>query len=212
MYDFKQQLKAAYDADAKRRDASGSKRDQWKGDVREEFVNLLKAENKKTILELGAGVGIDSEYFLDNNFDVLATDLSEEMVKMCRRRGVTAKVTDLYDINQLDRKFDAVYSLNVLLHVPRRDLNKVLKSIYNVLNPDGIFFYGVYGGLDEEKEIIDKSKMGLPRHFSYLSDNSLLEIAKEQFKIVTFNPINIGSRTPGFHFQSLLLRKAPLQQ
>jgi cyclopropane fatty-acyl-phospholipid synthase-like methyltransferase len=204
---FKQQLKDAYDTDAKRRDSAEGKRDQWKLDLRENFVNLLKKENKKTILELGSGAGLDAKYFQDNGFDILATDLSGEMINMCKKRGLNAQVIDLYDLSALNRKFDGIYSLNVLLHVPKKDLKVVLNGISNIIKPKGIFFYGVYGGIDIEEVITDKSKMNLPRLFSFLSDKTLLEIIKEKFEVISFEIVDIGSKRPGFHFQSLLLRK-----
>ncbi len=207
MKNFKKELKIAYDADAKRRDAAEGKRDQWKLDLRQYFVDLLKKENRKTVLELGAGAGLDSLFFKKNGLDVLATDLSKEMVKMCKKRGLNAVELDLYSLDELNRKFDATFSLNVLLHVPRKDIKKTLDSIWNSLNENGIFFYGVYGGMDEEKIIIDKSKMGLPRFFSFLSDDTLLNLVKEKFETIKFETIDIGSKIPNFHFQSLFLRK-----
>lgn len=205
--DFKQQLKTAYNEDAKRRDSNESKRDQWKLELRQQFAEVLKKENKKTILELGSGAGIDAKFFQDQEFSVLATDLSEEMIKMCKKRGVDAKVIDLYEISSLGQKFDAIYSLNVLLHVPKKDLGKILKTIHEALNNDGVFFYGVYGGIDEETTITDKTKMNLPRLFSFMSDESLKESTEELFSVINFKTIDIGSNRPGFHFQSLLLRK-----
>lgn len=205
--DFKQQLKKAYDKDAKRRDAAENKRDQWKLDVRQQFASLLKAENKKTILELGSGAGLDAKYFQDNGFEVLATDLSKEMVKMCRRRGLKAKAIDLYDLSSLGITFDAIYALNVLLHVPQKDLDNVLETIYKTLNKGGVFFYGVYGGIDEKKVTIDKSKMNLPRFFSFLSDKTLLRVVKNRFETIDFQTIGISGDKPNFHFQSLFLRR-----
>lgn len=207
MNDFKQELKTAYNADAKRRDDANGKRDQWKLDLRQYFVDLLKKENKKTVLELGAGAGLDSQFFKKNGFEVLATDLSDEMIKMCQKRGLEATIFDLYDLEKLGRKFDAIFSLNALLHVPRKDIKKVLEGIYNTLNDNGIFFFGVYGGIEEEKTIIDKSKMGLPRFFSFLSDETILEIVKDKFEIIKFETIDVQGKQKGFHFQSLFLKK-----
>lgn len=186
MNNFKQELKTAYNADAKRRDDGQDKRAQWKLDLRQHFVDLLNKENKKTVLELGAGAGLDSLFFKRSGFDVLATDLSNEMVKVCQKRGLEASTSDLYDLENLNRKFDAIFSLNVLLHVPKRDIKAVLEGIYNTLDDNGIFFYGVYGGKDEEKIITDNTKMGLPRFFSFLSDETILEIVKDKFEIIKF--------------------------
>ena len=195
MIDFKQELKTAYNEDAKRRDEAEGERDIWKLDLRQYFVNLLKKENKKTVLELGAGAGLDSQYFKQNGFEVLATDLSDEMIKMCQKRGLEATTFDLYDLEKLENNFDAIFSLNVL------------ERIYNTLNENGIFFYGVYGGIEEEKTIIDKSKMGLPRFFSFLSDETILEVVKDKFEVIKFETIDVEGRQEGFHFQSLFLKK-----
>lgn len=204
---FKEQLKVAYGKDAQRRDSAEGKRDKWKLDIRQQFVDFLKTENKKTILELGSGAGWDAKFFQDNGFNILATDLSNEMTKMCQKRGLSAKVMDLYDLASLGTTFDAIFSLNVLLHVPRKDLETVLKGIHGALNEGGIFFYGVYGGMDEEKIITDKSKMGLPRLFSFLSDQTLLDSVEGLFDVADFKTVDIGTAKPNFHFQSLLLRK-----
>lgn len=64
-------------------------------------------------------------------------DLSPEMVKMCQKKGLEAKVIDIYNLSSLNRKFDAIFSLNVLLHVPKEDLDTVLTSIANTLNDKG---------------------------------------------------------------------------
>lgn len=207
MDDFKKQLIEAYDKDAQRRDGAEGKRDQWKLDLRQKFVDLLKSENKKTILELGSGAGLDAKFFQDSGFAVLATDLSPEMVKMCQKRGLDAKVVDLYDLTSLNTQYDGIFSLNVLLHVPRKDLDKVLGNIADALEEDGIFFYGVYGGIDKEEVITDKSKMGLPRLFSFLSDESIKEVTKQRFEIIDFATIDIGSDKPNFHFQAVFLKK-----
>ncbi|OGM12075.1 hypothetical protein A2Z22_03200 [Candidatus Woesebacteria bacterium RBG_16_34_12] len=205
--DFKQQLAKAYDKDAKRRNEAEGKRDKWKLDLRQKFVKLLKDEHKRSILELGSGAGLDAKYFQDEGFDVLATDLSEEMIKMCKKRGLNAKVVDLYNPPSLNQTYDSVFSLNVLLHVPKKDLKNVLNNIADALKERGIFFYGVYGGIDKEETTIDKSKMNLPRFFSFLSDDKLLKVVQGRFEIIEFQKIDINSNKPDFHFQSLFLRK-----
>lgn len=81
------------------------------------------------MLELGAGAGYDSLFFMQSGFDVTAVDLSDEMVKKCREKGVEAFELDFYNLSSLDRKFDCVYAINSLLHVPKADLRHVLQEI-----------------------------------------------------------------------------------
>jgi len=179
---------------------------EWKTKSREQFVELLKEENTRFVLELGAGAGIDAEYFIEQGLDVLATDFSEEMVKSIQSRGIEAQVLDLYDIQELGRTFNGVYAQNVLLHVPRKDLQNVLSSVHGILNAGGVFFIGVYSkGIDEEQTFVDEEKMGMPRFFSFLSDDSLLGEVKNMFKVIEFETIKKEGKD--FYAQSLFLRK-----
>lgn len=204
---IKQQLVVAYDVDAGRR-SKVSDRNGWKAEVRQNFVNRLKNESKKSILELGAGAGVDARFFARQDFDVLATDMSPGMVKACQESGIRAKVLDLYDITSLGQQFDAVYSMNVLLHVPPEDLDQVLVGIRDALEDNGLFYYGVYGGPTKQETITDPSRVDLPRYFSFLSDADLKNIVQRYFEIVDFAAIDIGNDQSGLHFQSLLLRKS----
>ncbi len=205
--DFKEELRVAYNMDAQRRLDSEPKKEDWKINARGDFANLVITEEKESLLELGAGVGTDSAYFKSLELDVLAVDLSESMVETCQEKGLDAQILDLYEIPKLEKQFDAIYSMNVLLHVPRNDLPYILELISAQLREDGLFFYGVYGGENTEKIITDNTKMGLPRFFSFLSNETLLAIAKQYFDLVSFKTIDIGSKDPNFYFQSLILRK-----
>lgn len=205
--DFKQQLRIAYDKDAKRRISNSTTRDQWKIEARERFVKFLKKTHAKSILELGSGIGLDAKYFQDCGFNVLATDISPEMVNICKKHGLDARVFDVYDLESLNTPFDGIYSMNALLHIPKKDLDKILRNIHNRLNRNGLFFFGVYGGIDEERTITDETKMNLPRFFSFLSDDSLLKSVKNLFSVVDFRTIHSKGKDPNIHFQSLLLKR-----
>lgn len=205
--DFKSQLAAAYDADAQRRTDNEGRRSEWKLAARRNFADLAEAEGKRTIIELGAGSGVDAAYFQGRGFDVLATDLSSRMVAACKKKGLKATVLDLYDLASLGRKFDAIYSMNVLLHVPKNDLGKVLDTIHNSLATNGIFFCGVYGGEEKETVFTDPQRMNLPRFFSFLGDQTLLAAVSSKFDVINSETIDVGESQAGLHFQSLLLRK-----
>jgi len=76
-------------------------------------------ESKKTLIEIGAGTGQDSIYFVDNGLKVMAIDLSGAMVRICNEKGVVAYELNMYDLSTLNRKFDCVWSMNSLLHIPK---------------------------------------------------------------------------------------------
>ena len=141
-------LRESYNRNAAERDHYGI--ENWKVEERQHFLDLLKAKNKHRLLEIGAGPGRDSKFFQDNGLDVTCTDLSPEMVELCRAKGLNAFVMDFLSLNFPDKSFDAVYGLNCLLHVPKHDLGGVLDKIRQLLKPNGLFFMGLYGRDDFE--------------------------------------------------------------
>jgi len=129
------------------------------------------------------------------------------MIDACKKLGLKAAVIDLYDLEKLGQRFDAIYSLNVLLHVPPQDLEHVLTAISNCLQPNGLFFYGVYGGTNKEEMDTDPTRMNMPRYFSFLDDESLLKVTPSLFTIVNSEVIDIGDSQAGLRFRLLLLRE-----
>lgn len=116
------ELRAAYDGSAEAR--SASERASWQCAERETFLSRLHKERKTSLLEVGAGAGHDSRFFADHGLQVVATDLSPQMVEMCRGRGLDAHVMDVTHLDLPSRTFHAAYSMNSLLHVPDADLEQ----------------------------------------------------------------------------------------
>jgi SAM-dependent methyltransferase len=134
---------------------------------------------------------------------VTCIDLSPEMVRLCRQKGLNAQVMDVIDLDFSDHSFDAVYALNSLLHVPKNELPTVLQNIRRVLHPNGLFFMGVYGGHDFEGSL-ENDSYEPKRFFSFHSDEKLKQVVTETFTLLSFKQIN--SRDGELHFQSLILR------
>lgn len=122
----------------------------WKIEERDHFLSMLKKEDKKKLLEIGAGTGVHGKYFRDQGIEVICTDLSTEMVKRCRENGLEAYEMDFLNLDFSEMSFDATFGMNCLLHVPRSDLPSVLEDIRRVLQPGGLFYWGQYGGIDRE--------------------------------------------------------------
>lgn len=146
--DIKQDLKQAYNAFAYERERSHMQ--EWKRRPRRAFLELLEKEGKNSLLEIGAGHGADSRFFREHGLTVVAVDFSEQMVRLCRQKGIEAYEMDFCELSKLGRRFDAVWAMNYLLHVERASIGLVLNEIDAVLNPGGLFFMGVYGGQEWE--------------------------------------------------------------
>ena len=124
-------LRVAYDRRADERERNAT--EDWKQTERQEFLDLLQVERRRSLLEVGSGPGKDSLFFQERGLDVTCTDLSPAMVELCRQKGLRAYVRDFLDLGFAPASFDAVYALNCLLHVPKLDLPAVLASIERLL-------------------------------------------------------------------------------
>jgi SAM-dependent methyltransferase len=191
-------LRSAYDQGAAHRDTA-SRRD-WKLDERAAFLDRLRAAQAGTLLEIGAGPGHDSAWFQAEGLKVTAVDPSSEMVTLTKDKGVPAYARDVLNLDFPPGSFDAVYSLNALLHVPNKDLPAALSAIHAVLRPGGLFFLGVFGGWEEEGVATNDDHVPA-RFFSFRSDQQLLTYAAAQFEILDFHIHD----DPDARFQSLTL-------
>ncbi|MEC3883525.1 class I SAM-dependent methyltransferase [Halobacillus sp. HZG1] len=203
--DIKKNLSKAYDRQSKQRNQSRTQ--DWKIKERGAFLEKLKNEKKHSLLEIGSGPGKDSLFFSQEGFNVQATDLSEDMVQLCREKGLKADVMSFDDLQFPESSFDAVWALNCLLHVPKENLPEILRGIRSVLKKDGLFYLGVYGGINHEG-IWQKDFHEPKRFFSFYEDEILESILKREFKLEAFHKIPIEEGEDGpTHFQGVILRK-----
>jgi SAM-dependent methyltransferase len=197
-------LRESYNRKAQERDARLIQ--AWKLEERNTFLSLLRQEQKRTLLEIGAGTGQDGQFFQDQGFDVVCTDLSSEMVKLCHQKGLKAYVMNFGDLRFPAASFEAIYALNCLLHLPKAELPAVLQGLNSILKPDGLFYLGVYGGYDSEG-VWQNDRYEPKRFFSFYADEHLRQVVEKVFDLHSFRRIALDDEASGLHFQSLILRK-----
>lgn len=204
MYDqIINELRIAYDSSAEKRDQTP--KSSWKIEARQAFLDLLQRENKRSLLEIGAGTGTDGKFFHDNGLEVTCTDLSPQMIRLCQAKGLTAHVMDFLNLDFPAHHFDAVYALNCLLHVPKTDLPRVLGVIQRVMKPGGLAFMAVYGGIESEG-IWEDDYHDPKRFFAFYTDEQIKAIATRHFHLEDFKT---GEKKleSDVHSQQLILRR-----
>ncbi|ARI79236.1 SAM-dependent methyltransferase [Halobacillus mangrovi] len=202
---LKQQLAEAYNAHSLNRNESEIQ--DWKLYERASFLHRLTRTYKKKLLEIGAGPGKDSLFFQEAGLHVQATDLSPEMVEHCREKGLQAEVMSFDQLTFQEETFDAVWALNCLLHVPKDQLEGVLMGIKRIMKPGGLFYMGVYGGIDQEG-VWDKDFHHPKRFFSFYKDEFLESILTKHFHLEAFHKVPQPSAKNGpTHFQGFILKK-----
>ena len=200
---FKNDLIESYNKYAHERDTY--KKEAWKVEERANFLALLQSKDKRSLLEMGAGPGHDSKFFQDTGLNVTCIDLSPEMVKICQQKGLSAQVMDMTNLDFPPDSFDAVYTLNSLLHIPKADFRIVLENVKKVLNPSGLFYLGVYGSDDEFEGVWEKDAYNPKRFFSFHTDENIQKATAEIFELLYFK--RIPTTGHHLHFQSLILEK-----
>jgi SAM-dependent methyltransferase len=200
-------LRRAYDCKVAER--SGKEIAPWKMIETCNFLSLLQAEKKTDLLEIGAGTGTYGKFFQEHAMRVTCTDLSSEMVRHCREKGLTAHEMDFMNLDFPPNTFDAVFAMNCLLHVPKEILPLVLDSLHRLMRQNGLFYWGQYGGMDREGPW-EEDHYEPKRFFALYLDDDLREIAGRTFEVVSFRRIELADES-GMHFQALTLRKSLLE-
>lgn len=200
---LKSDLRDAYERMAHERERHG--KEPWKLDERSHFLSMLRHEDKRALLEIGAATGQDGRFFKDHGLELVCIDLAPENIKLCRQKGLTAEVMDVGDMRFAPASFDAAYAMNSLLHVPKHELPDVLWSIHNVLRTTGLLYLGVYGGRESEGVWHD-DQYEPQRFFSFYTDDHLQEVVTQVFDMYSFKHVDLGVGQE-LHFQSCILRK-----
>lgn len=113
------------------------------------------------------------------------------------------------DVCQLQfpaNSFDAVFSLNCLLHLPKAQFLIALQQIHSVLKMGGLFYLGVYGGYDFAG-IWEEDSYEPKRYFSFYTDEAMQKIVQDQFELLSFKTIPFSDADSQLHFQTMLLKK-----
>lgn len=94
------------------------------------------------VLSLGAGIGLDEEYFVSRaGAAVLGTEVEETLLRQARRRTgrrlkfIRGDVTRPFDFGV---RFDCVYARNLLHYFPPAEQRAILGRIHAALVPEGL--------------------------------------------------------------------------
>ncbi len=129
------------------------------------YERLSKEKNMGSVIEFGCGTGYFTEVIAKNAKQVIATDVSYDMLEMAKKqlkdyKNVSFKKADCKATNFLDNEFDTVFMAN-LLHVIKNP-TCALEESYRILKPGGLLIAVDLTGY--AMNFFDKMKMG----FRYL--------------------------------------------
>jgi ubiquinone/menaquinone biosynthesis C-methylase UbiE len=135
-------------------------------------VSLMKEERVKKVLDLGCGSGRHTVMLAKEGFEVYATDISREALRLTKKwleeskLSATIKIASCYDRFPFENNFfDAIISTQVIHHNYHDKVKFCISEIERVLKPKGILFVSV----PASKYKRGATKFKMPQLHTYIS-------------------------------------------
>lgn len=165
---------------------------------------FLKKEDR--VFEIGCGTGVATIPLSKYVKEITATDISENMIQKAREKAknqskdnIIFRTGELTEMEVEPESYDVVAAYNVLLYMKNQE--EVLKKVYEVLKPGGIFLSATDClGRNLSKDSVKKfwkSKLHLMPYVAFDTPISLMrKIQKNGFEVLEIvnlhkNPPNI---------------------
>lgn len=110
-------------------------------EILERFAPHLRyLAGRQRVLDLGCGRGEVLELLREKGIGALGLDNNEQMVAVCRDKGLEAVQADLFDYLEEAEPatFDGVISLHVIEHLPVDSLDRLARLAWRALAPGGV--------------------------------------------------------------------------
>ena len=107
------------------------------------FCEKWKKQGRKSVLDLGCGLGRHSVLFAKNGFKVTAADISEYAVKKIREVEraekviITNRLCDMTNMPFRENAFDCIFSYLSISHTDTEGFSKILSKLKEILKPGG---------------------------------------------------------------------------
>lgn len=154
------------------------------------YAEKWKRENKRSVLDLGCGLGRHSILFAKYGFKVTALDISSEAVDYLRKWqkeedvDILCKTADMSNpLPFADDAFDCIFSMHAAGHTDTAGIKKLIGEIQRVLKPGGTVFmtvcskeawafsYADFPRVDENTVLkTEGPEKGVPHFFADMDD------------------------------------------
>lgn len=127
--------------------AENALRNPWILQTLKEYeLKQPRLSSRLSVLDLGCGGGLLSNFLAQANYQVTGIDLSLSSISLAQRKDATQTVRYLQgDVKALpfeNQSFDVVCAMDLLEHV--EEPNLVIKEASRVLKPQGLFFFHTF--------------------------------------------------------------------
>ena len=145
---------------------------------RYKFVSkMLQGYNE--VLEIGAGDGFQSRLVDKEVKNLTLSDLFKEKKELFLKNKFKQNEFLIHDFikKKIKKKFDAIYTIDVVEHIQKNNVNKFIKNIVASIKKEGVLIIGT-PSLESQKYASKFSKMG---HVNCYTKSSLKKFMKNYF-------------------------------
>jgi len=133
------------------------------------------------VLELGCGSGMESEYLVEQGFDVVPTEGNPDLAK--HAAGRLGSIVRVMRFDELDEtsEFAGVWANMCLLHAPWEELDAIISKIFDAMKPGGLLMASFKDGAGAQRDDLGRyynlpSNQSLTEKFAGAADWSSLEV------------------------------------
>lgn len=171
-----------------------------------DFIRELESEGRRSVIDIGAGPGLDGEQFVAAGMEYVGVDLALGNARLAAERGVTVLQADLCALPVRHDAFHAAWSMSTLMHLPAERVGKAVRQIADVLQPGSPIVVGVWGG-DHGDVVSEKGIPGQRRLFSLRSLDRNAALLANGGKIESTTTWDFGD--DAWEYQVFRIRSAP---
>lgn len=128
------------------------------------YAEKWKREGRKSVLDLGCGLGRHSVLFAKYGFKVTAADISDEALGFLKKYSkelgtdIACRRADMESLPFADDAFDCIFAMHSAGHADSAGMERVMSEIRRVLKSDGTVFMTLCS-----KETWTYAESGLPK-------------------------------------------------
>lgn len=173
--------------------------------ARQQFIALLRSEQRTEVVDLGAGPGRDGEGFVAAELRFVGLDLAVGNARLARENGVCVVPASIAAPPLRPGSFDAGWSMSTFMHVPEHEAADVALAMVEPLRPGAPLMVGVWGGLRRDE--IDETQLpGERRLFSLRTSDQNAELLSSGGSVESVEIWDAGPE--GWEYQLFLVRTA----
>ena len=133
--------------------------------LRAEFIELLHAEGRPTVVDFGAGPGQDGDGFEEAGIAYVGLDLAHGNGVLAAERGIVTIQGSIVAVPFGPASFAAAWSMSTLMHLDEADASTAVASMAASLTPGAPFLLGMWGCEEEASLMQSDGVPGATRPF-----------------------------------------------